>query len=310
MQKEIIGIGAANVTIAGRSNGRFAIEEHNTGSLTLSAGGTACNFCRNAARLGLPTRLIAVVGEDAYGAELARVCAADGVTADLIPLAERSTAATVQLCRSGGETAVTFSDNHIQQQLVSSRLQPWEDKLMSAAAVVVDGSLPQETLRYIVRICGEEVPVFADPGTVGGARRMRPLLQGMHTVKPNRQEAEALSGRSIRGEADYFRAAEIILGQGVQRVVITGGAKGCFYADAIGQRYWGQSKPFSPIESAIGAGESVMAALVYSHLQGASLPDTMELMLGAGLMALQTAEAVNPELSVEEMRRLAREYRR
>ena len=97
--------------------------------------------------------------------------------------------------------AVALSDMRILQELTPARLEPMRDKLSAAAAIVVDGCLPQETLRYIIRTFGGSVPIFADPVSTAYARRMRPVLRGIDTLKPNRLEAEILSGRShpLRG---------------------------------------------------------------------------------------------------------------
>lgn len=172
-------------------------------------------------------------------------------------------------------------------------------RLSAAAAIVVDGCLPQETLRYIIRTFGGSVPIFADPVSTAYARRMRPVLRGIDTLKPNRLEAEILSGRSIRCEVDYFRAAEGILAQGVRRVIISAGSRGCYYADAMGQRLWSRTRPLQQVENATGAGDSFMAGLLYSAAQRYWLGDTMDFAMGAALAALQARTTINPAISPE-----------
>lgn len=117
---------------------------------------------------------------------------------------------------------------------------------------------------------------------------MRPVLRGIDTLKPNRLEAEILSGRSIRYEADYFRAAEGILAQGVRRVIISAGSRGCYYADNMGQRLWSRTRPLQQVENATGAGDSFMAGLLYSAAQRCWLGDTMDFAMGAALAALRS----------------------
>ena len=215
MPKEIVGIGAANVDIMGESAARLVMEDSNPGTLSVSVGGVTRNVCENTARLGLPTRLITTVGEDMYGEKIRSWCRECGIATDsFITLPGKNSSSYVSIHRSDGEMAVALSDMRILQELTPARLEPMRDKLSAAAAIVVDGCLPQETLRYIIRTFGGSVPIFADPVSTAYARRMRPVLRGIDTLKPNRLEAEILSGRSIRCEADYFRAAEGILAPG------------------------------------------------------------------------------------------------
>ena len=136
------------------------------------------------------------------------------------------------------------------------------------------------------------------------------MLRGIDTLKPNRLEAEILSGRTIRCEADYFRAAEGILAQGVRRVIISAGSRGCYYADAMGQRLWSRTRPLQQVENATGAGDSFMAGLLYSAAQHYWLGDTIDFAMGAALAALQARTTINPAISPELVWRLVQEQKR
>ena len=290
MPKEIVGIGAANVDIMGESAARLVMEDSNPGTLSVSVGGVTRNVCENTARLGLPTRLITTVGEDMYGEKIRSWCRECGIATDsFITLPGKNSSSYVSIHRSDGEMAVALSDMRILQELTPARLEPMRDKLSAAAAIVVDGCLPQETLRYIIRTFGGSVPIFADPVSTAYARRMRPVLRGIDTLKPNRLEAEILSGRSIRCEADYFRAAEGILAQGV---------------------LWSRTRPLQQVENATGAGDSFMAGLLYSAAQRYWLGDTMDFAMGAALAALQARTTINPAISPELIWQLVREQKR
>ena len=322
MPKEIVGIGAANVDIMGESAARLVMEDSNPGTLSVSVGGVTRNVCENTARLGLPTRLITTVGEDMYGEKIRSWCRECGIATDsFITLPGKNSSSYVSIHRS--EMAVALSDMRILQELTPARLEPMRDKLSAAAAIVVDGCLPQETLRYIIRTFGGSVPIFADPVSTAYARRMRPVLRGIDTLKPNRLEAEILSGRSSRCEADYFRAAEGILAQGVRRVIISAGSRGCYYADNMGQRLWSRTRPLQQVENATGAGDSFMAGLLYSAVQNLTvyclpdsaaqrywLGDTMDFAMGAALAALQARTTINPAISPELIWQLVREQKR
>ena len=195
---------------------------------------------------------------------------------------------------------------------IEIRVDPQNNEIMYKGRNTMMGylKLPQDTLRYLIRTFGGSVPIFADPVSTAYARRMRPVLRGIDTLKPNRLEAEILSGRSIRCEADYFRAAEGILAQGVRRVIISAGSRGCYYADNMGQRLWSRTRPLQQVENATGAGDSFMAGLLYSAAQRYWLGDTMDFAMGAALAALQARTTINPAISPELIWQLVREQKR
>ncbi len=309
MQGEIVAIGAANVDVMGRSRNPLVPEDSNPGRISVSVGGVARNICENAARLGLPARMIAMVGGDDYGRRILRRCRESGIRTDSVfVLPQETSSSYLSIHRPNGEMSVAVSDMHILQKLTPEMVDKQGDYLRKAAAVVVDGCLPEETLAHIIETYGGETPIFADTVSTAYARRFLGCLKGIHTLKPNRLEAEVLSGISIRSEADYFRAGDAIVRKGVERVVISAGARGCFYTDCLGQACWARTRPARHIRSATGAGDSFMAGLIYSFYHGLCLPETLDFSMGAALAALQAPGAINSKLSADMVRRVMKEY--
>ena len=75
----IAGIGAANVDIRGRSDGRLIMGDSNPGMLYTTLGGVCRNICENLARLGSDVKLVTVVGDDESGRSIVRGCEAAGI---------------------------------------------------------------------------------------------------------------------------------------------------------------------------------------------------------------------------------------
>ena len=63
----IAGIGAANMDIRGRGEGRLIMGDSNPGMLYTTLGGVCRNICENLARLGSDVKLVTVVGDDMHG---------------------------------------------------------------------------------------------------------------------------------------------------------------------------------------------------------------------------------------------------
>ena len=111
----------------------------------------------------------------------------------------------------------------------------------------------------------------------------------MHTLKPNRVEAALLTGVDITGRRSLRTAAEALLDAGVQQVVISLGAEGVFFADA--EMSGTLAPPQETIESVTGAGDALMAGLVYAHVADLPIEEAVRFALAA---AAVTAASVSP----------------
>ena len=63
----VLGIGAANMDVHGKSRVPIVMRDSNPGHLRTSAGGVTRNVLENLSRLGVRTKLVSAVGADLYG---------------------------------------------------------------------------------------------------------------------------------------------------------------------------------------------------------------------------------------------------
>lgn len=129
---------------------------------------------------------------------------------------------------SDGDMAVAVADMEICEKLTPDYFASQKELLDGAAAVVVDANLPRESIAYLVEHCA--APLFVDPVSTVKAEKLQGLLSHVHTLKPNRIEAELLSGVKISDDATLHQAAQALLDQGVQRVFLSLGGDGVFAA--------------------------------------------------------------------------------
>ena len=143
------------------------------------------------------------------------------------------------------------------------------------------------------------MPVFADPVSTAKAVKLRSVLGRLHTLKPNRLEAELLSGVPITDETSLHRAADALLETGLQRVFISLGADGVLAADHTGHLLL----PVLParMTNTTGCGDAFMAAITWAYLRGLSLEDTARAGLAASAIAMEGAETINPALSEDAL---------
>ena len=144
-----------------------------------------------------------------------------------------------------------------------------------------------------------KVPVFADPVSTAKAVKLKPVLGRLHTLKPNRIEAELLSGVPITDEASLNAAADALLATGLRRVFISMGGDGIFAADHAGRVHVPCFK--GEMVNTTGCGDASMAAAAWAYLEGTDLIGTARAALAAGAIAMESAEPINPRMSAEAL---------
>ena len=144
--------------------------------------------------------------------------------------------------------------------------------------------------------------LFLDTVSHTKALRAKEVIGYFHTIKPNRIEAEALSGITIGGEEDLKRAAAYFHNQGVKNVFITLGAEGVFYSDEQEEGIVKAQKVIP--QNATGAGDAFQAALVYAALHGYEIKEKVRFSMAASILAMSAKETISKNLSVEAIEKI------
>jgi len=292
-------VGGANVDIGGRSAAPLVPADSNPGTITLSLGGVGRNIAHNLRLLGTGVKLLTAYGEDRNGDYLESSCLQLGI--DLkhaLKLPGESTSTYLYLTGPEGEMALAVSDMAVCDRITPQYLASCQNLLHSARVVAADTNIPRESLEFLAKNC--TVPLFVDPVSTAKAEKLRGLLPYIHTLKPNKLEAELLSGISIREKADAERAAAVLLEAGVQRVLLSMGSEGVFAADRT-SRVWIDVIPGNMV-STTGCGDAFTAALVWAWMEGLSLEETARAGSAAGSIAMECGETINPNMSAEALR--------
>lgn len=291
-------IGGVNVDIGGRSFAPLIAADSNPGSVSVSLGGVGRNIAHNLSLLGADVRLLAAYGDDLHGQQVVSSCASLGIDlSHALKVPGGTTSTYLYLTDEQGEMALAVSDMSICEKVTPEYLAENLSLLQNARVVVSDTNIPQESLQWLAENC--PTPLFIDPVSTTKAEKLRPILGKIHTLKPNRLEAELLSGVPIRNKSDLEIAARKLLDCGLQRIFISLGADGAFAADAEGCR-WLKNIPGNMVNTT-GCGDAFMAALVWAFLDGLDLEESARAGLAAGSIAMESGQTINPEMSAEAL---------
>ncbi len=304
----VAGIGGANVDIHGRSDKKPRLRDSNPGHIHLSAGGVLRNILENLARLSVSVELVAPCGEDSLAVLLRRKCTGAGIgTRGLFVRPGHRTSVYLSVLDREGDMLLGMSDMEIVKSLAPEDITPYLPLLQSAEAVVCDGNLPQMLFPFLKEKLS--APLFADPVSVAWAREMAPHAGLFYAMKPNRLEAEAMTGVAIESASSLQEAADRLLATGLQKVFISLGEEGLFYKDRQGQAVHKKALlPKDYLRNATGAGDAAMAGIVYSHLQGYTPEQSVAFALGAAAVSLGAEDTISADMGPELVEKIAREW--
>lgn len=292
-------VGGVNMDIGGRPHEALVPQDSNPGTVRMSLGGVGRNIAHNMALLGVDTRMLTVFGDDMNAQKIAASCGELGIDISQSPIIPGGRTSTYLFINDErGDMALAVSDMDIYDHLTPQVLAQRQKLLCSSQVVIIDTNIPAESIAWLAENC--PAPIFADPVSTAKAVKLRPALGKLHTLKPNRIEAELLSGVPITDEASLARAADALLETGLRRVFISLGADGVYAADRSGHCHL----PVLPAEmrNTTGCGDAFMAAIAWAYLQGTDLAGTARAGLAASAIAMEGAETINPAMCEEELR--------
>lgn len=275
----VVCFGAAHWDVVGRPR-PGARGADAPGTVSRFAGGVALNVALGLAAAGVAVTLVAAVGDDAEGRELAEFAAAAGVSAEhLVAYAGAPTGRYVAIERPDGELLAAVADARAADAMMPEHLPL--DALPRAAAWFLDANLPPAVIRALASAPGRP-PLFADAVSEAKASRLRDALPKLDTLHCNRAEAEAICAIGLNAAR---AAAEALVIRGTARAIVTNGPMAA--ADA-GPHGVVVAKPeASVIRSVTGAGDALTAAHIAARLGGARPEEA----LAAGLAAARRKAA-------------------
>jgi 6-phosphofructokinase 2 len=262
----------------------------------IEPGGGGINVARVLQRLGCDVCAL-FLGGGATGKVLDELLARARIDRRIIPIAddtrisltivERSTGHEFRFVPQGPD--VTSSEAHTAMDTAAA---------MQCDYLVASGSLPRGIpADFYARLCAK----VSSHGTrfvldtSGEALRLALDAGGLFLVKPSRGEFEALIGRALTTDELVGEAQRLVNARKVENVAITLGQEGAIFADRSGSRV----SPAIPVEacSAVGAGDSFLAGMVYGFAGGRGGEDSFRLGLAAGAAAVLScgSELCKPE---------------
>ncbi len=325
----VVVIGGANIDLRGKPAGEV-LERHtsNPGKINVGSGGVGRNIAHNLALLNVPVTLLSAVGDDGEGIRILEETGKAGVEMDqMIISGKYPTGIYLAILDSAGEMEVAVSDMQILEEITVEYLRSKAYLIKESKIVVMDTNIPEESIEYVVNLCNKvKVPLLIEPVSVEKAKKLRKILDGsgkgkgrgsgkwiIDYITPSEDELESILGAEIDNDedTDIVGAVEELKGRGAKNVIVSLGERGIYVSSGGGSgvsdfsegkqgdhpepgKFMGSYK--GEVVDVTGAGDALVAGLVYGIYNGYSLEVAARFGLAAAALTISSKEAVRRDL--------------
>lgn len=187
-------------------------------------------------------------------------------------------------------------------------LRIFNDAVHEGDLVVLSGGIPQNipsdiygTLTRKAKEKGAKVVVDADGEALSHALKEIPYM-----IKPNEKELAAFLGKEVLSEHEIIEEAKAFVKKGIHKVLVSRGEKGSVFVTENTVHIGRGIKV--EVKSTVGAGDSMVAALVYAEVRKLDEYETLVIAQATGAAAVTTegTEACTRE-EMEKYLTIARE---
>lgn len=301
MENYITVLGGSNIDIIGTPFKNLKFGDSNPGSTHIFLGGVGRNIAENLSRLDIHVELITVLGIDTYAAEIQHSCKALGISLDHSFIAKKQRTSSY-LCINDelGEMKLAISDMEIYKYITPKYLNKKLGIINGAKACVLDTNISIESFKFIMD--NVNVPIFLDTVSIEKTRNIKDFIYRVHTLKPNILEAEILSNMKIENMDDLEKATDIILKKGVKNLFVSLGREGVYYTNGVDKGNIPIIK--SETISTTGAGDSFLAAVVWSFLQGYDIIKSAKAGIAAASITVMSKSTVSNKMSTSNIKNI------
>ncbi|MDO4500931.1 MAG: carbohydrate kinase family protein [Erysipelotrichaceae bacterium] len=308
MNEYVVGIGAANVDVYGTSEMKIRLHYDHPSIIKTGVGGVTRNILENISRLGVRAKLLSAIGDDIYGDLVREKSCEAGIDMDHIKLVKGGrTSIFMQVMDSNNDMHIALCDMSINKNINTAYIKKNASIIKNAAAVILDPSLPNDVLEYILDNF-TEVPIFVDPISDNYAKKIKPYLSKFYCLKPNKTELATLANMKIETDEDLIKAYKRVIKKGVKKLYVSLGKGGCLYTNDDGEIVRAQLKPVENMVNASGAGDSFFATIIYGTVKGFKEESIVNYAMAAGIATIGVKETINPKLSIAYLDKVLKKH--
>jgi D-beta-D-heptose 7-phosphate kinase/D-beta-D-heptose 1-phosphate adenosyltransferase len=243
--------------------------------------GGAANVAVNLASLGVKTRLIGAVGNDAAASTLETLLQGQGIDCDFARVSDRPTITKTRV-QSRGQQLIRLDQENAAELMDSALADALGEAAAGAGAVVLSdyGKGALTDVRRMIELCREaQVPVLVDPKGRDFAK-----YRGATLLTPNQGEFETVAGPCSSDAELVARGWQMVEELELTALLVTRSEKGMMLLEAGNEPLF-LSTQAREVYDVTGAGDTVIATLAGALASGQSFAAASALAnIAAGLV--------------------------
>ena len=207
---KIVVIGSCNTDMVVKAN-RLPVPGETIlgGTFYMNPGGKGANQAIAAARLGAEVTFISKIGYDLFGLQALEIYRSEKINTEFIFTDQKSPSGVALISvDSFGENSIIVAPG-ASRSLSTEDINKAEEKIKEADIILMQLEVPIDTVEYAATIAnryGKKVILNPAPAST----LSNSFLNNVHTILPNRIEAEMLSGIKVMDVESAHRAAKAI----------------------------------------------------------------------------------------------------
>lgn len=227
------------------------------------------------------------------------------IESDFIELQE-NTRINIKLKTKDSETEIAGKSPTISRENVKELLKKFEE-IKKDDVVILSGSVPNSISKSIyadiIKLLPKDCKVILD---TRGLHFVEGLKEGVFLTKPNNHELEEFFNRKLNNIEEIIQAGKDLQALGSKSVLISLGKDGSILITEK-EVYIGNA-PQGKLISSVGAGDSMVAGVVYGIAKGMTLEDSYKYGIASGSSTafsegLTTFEGMNSLLNKIEIKK-------
>ncbi len=270
---------------------RIEIGEVNTvETLGLYPAGKGINVAKVLADLGTKLSVTGFLGEENQG-DFVQSFAKNGVDDQFYRVAGK-TRINVKITETEADVTdlnfLGFEISEEEWEKFTAQTQNWESQfdLVAVCGSLPRGVSPEKFALWLETLHQQGLKVVLDSSNAA-------LTAGLNAhpwlVKPNRRELEVWAGRALNSIEEVIVAAQELRAKGIENVIISMGEKGSVWINNEGVL---QAQPprCENVVSTVGAGDSMVAGLIYGFSQGWDKAKTLAFASATSALAVSQSD--------------------
>ena len=259
--------------------------DYDSASATASASNTSSVLYKESR-----VKFITCFSNDPNGKILRQDCEELGLDLSFSKITDNYPTSTyLAILDTTGEMHIAMSDMRILREMDPELVEGALCNVLPGDYIFFDSNMREDDLRtiteHVYRInsdssCKEKIRIASDPVSISKIHRIKDYIPSISIFKPNKIEAEALTGIEITDELSAQKNLRWFLNRGVEEIIISMARQGVLLGleDSL---YWFKHRTIE-MTSANGGGDAFTGAYLAERMNGVSPVEAIEFAISMG----------------------------